>query len=99
MRRGQHRGHRQKRKRTVNTENLETIEAAAGDWLARRDSGEWSEADQRRLDEWLNASTLHRVTYLRLEHAWERAQRLQALRAGASTNEIPPPGSWVLSPF
>ena len=80
-------------------EHLNQIEEAAGDWLARRDSDEWSEAEQRRFDQWLNESALHRVAYLRLEHVWERTQRLKALRAGVTSKEVPPPGQWVLSPF
>lgn len=39
------------------------------------------------------------MAYLRIEHAWERAQRLKALRSGAPSYHVPPPGSWVLSPF
>jgi transmembrane sensor len=83
----------------VSTEGHRKIEATAGDWLAKRDSGEWTEADQRRFDAWLNASPLNRVAFLRVEHIWERAQRLQALGAGIPSNQVPRPGRWVLSPF
>lgn len=79
--------------------DISEIEEAAGDWLARRDSGRWTQADQESFDQWLKASTLHRVTYLRFEHAWEKALRLKALGAGVRADEIPPPGQWVLSPF
>ncbi|MBL8270215.1 FecR family protein [Steroidobacter sp.] len=74
-------------------------EEAAGDWLARRDSGSWTAADDVAFDEWLNASTLNNVTYLRIEHGWEEARRLKALGAGCATDVPPPPGQWVLSPF
>lgn len=83
----------------MSTESHKKIDEAAGNWLARRDSGEWTEADQRRFDQWLNESPLNRVAYLRIEHIWERAQRLQALGAGIPASEVPPPGRWVLSPF
>ncbi len=75
------------------------IEAIASDWLVRRESGDWSEAQQARLDQWLNESTLHRVAFLRLELAWEDAARLKALGAGVRSDGPPPPGHWNLSPF
>lgn len=77
----------------------ENIDTAAGDWFARRESGEWTAAEQASFQVWLEESPLHRVAYLRIEHAWERAQRLQALSSGAPSYRVPPPGSWVLSPF
>lgn len=56
------------------------IEAAAADWLtSQRDSGSWSETDQAALNAWLAQSSLHEVTFLRLEAAWVRADRLAAL--------------------
>ena len=75
------------------------IDEAAGDWLAKRDSGNWSDVDQRAFDAWLNVSTLHRVAYLRIERAWEEALRLTALGAGIQSGKPPPPGQWVRSPF
>ena len=62
--------------------NSKQIETTASEWLARRDSGNWSEADQSSLNDWLRASTAHRVAYLRLEAAWAEAGRLKALGAG-----------------
>lgn len=75
------------------------IDAEASDWLIRRDSGAWNSADQARLDEWLNSSTLNRVAFLRLELVWEDAARLKALGAGITGDQPPPPGRWNLSPF
>lgn len=75
------------------------IEAIASDWLVRRESGDWSEAEQACLDHWLNESTLHRVAFLRLELAWEDAARLKALGAGVRSEGPPPPGHWNVSPF
>lgn len=76
-----------------------SIEDVASQWLIRRDSGHWTDADQQRLDEWLAASTLHRVTFLRLEWTWSEAGRLKALAAGRVENLPPPRGRWNLGPF
>lgn len=60
--------------------STEAIEACAADWIARRDGGRWTDAQQLELEGWLNASTAHRVAYLRLEAAWLRSDRLAALQ-------------------
>jgi transmembrane sensor len=75
------------------------IEARAGEWLARRESGEWSAEDESRFQEWLNDSTANRVAYLRLEGAWERASRLQALKGHTPAGAVPSPEDWRLEPF
>jgi transmembrane sensor len=77
----------------------EPIDLEAGDWFARRQSGEWTPAEEIRYQAWLAASPLHRVAYLRIEHAWERAGRLQVLKAGSKSRDVPPPGQWHASPF
>lgn len=81
----------------MSADSHQRIDEAAGGWFARRESGEWTPADQERLDQWLEESPLHRVAWLRIEHAWERAERLKALRTVDGT--VPPPGDYVLSPF
>src|ERR1700722_12461061 len=83
----------------MGTQRTHKIDAVASDWLIRRESGAWSAADQARLDEWLNAATLNRVAFLRLELAWEDAARLKALGAGIAGDRPPPPGRWNLTPF
>lgn len=83
----------------MGTERTHEIDAAASEWLIRRDSGAWSAAEQARLEEWLEASTLNRVAFLRLELAWEDAARLKALGAGITGDKPPPPGHWNLTPF
>lgn len=60
------------------------IEARAAAWIAHRDGDDWSQALQRELDAWLDESTAHRVAYLRLHAAWQRCDRLRALRASDS---------------
>ena len=82
----------------MSTERHKQIDAAAGDWLAKRDSGDWADEDELRFNQWLSESTLHRVAYLRIEQVWERTARLQALRAGRLPGEIPPAGAWGQSP-
>jgi transmembrane sensor len=52
----------------------------AAEWLAREDRGLTS-AEQVELAAWLEQSTRHEVCYLRLQAAWERADRLAALNA------------------
>src|ERR1700723_3201402 len=83
----------------MGTERTHKIDAVASDWLIRRESGAWSADDQARLNSWLNASTLNRVAFLRLELAWEDAARLKALGAGVPGDRPPPPGRWNLTPF
>lgn len=72
------------------------IEQAAAEWLARRDADAWSARDRHALQAWLDASTRHRVAYLRLESAWREAGRLRALAAGRPEGIIPPRGQWGL---
>lgn len=68
------------------------IEHTAASWLARRDGERWNERDQRQLDAWLDASTAHRVAFVRLEAAWQQSGRLQALGAGWRGGGVPPRG-------
>ncbi|QPF73457.1 iron dicitrate transport regulator FecR [Roseateles sp. DAIF2] len=72
---------------------LTEIEARAADWIAERDRGEGqlSPARQAELDTWLGAATAHRVAFLRLDRAWQRADRLRALQGAAPAFKPPPP--------
>lgn len=80
-------------------ERTNEIEEAASDWLIRRESGQWTQTDQACFEQWLDASTLNRVAFLRLELAWEESARLKALGAGLPGNQPPSPGQWNLTPF
>lgn len=71
------------------------IEHVAARWLAQRDGDDWNEREQRRLDAWLDASTAHRVAFVRLDAAWQQSGRLQALGAGWRASGAPPRGHWV----
>jgi transmembrane sensor len=83
-------------------ESHSQIEDEVAGWLARRDSGRWSEDDEARLQQWLAVSTARRVAYLRLKSTWDTAGRLRALRSGMSSTSaggVPAPGEWRRSPF
>jgi transmembrane sensor len=67
------------------------IEREAAQWLAKRDSGEWGEAEELEFAQW--------IAVIRIETIWRKADRLQALGAGVPRGQIPAPGSWRLSPF
>jgi len=56
------------------------VRARAADWLQRRNFWTWSEDDERALETWLAESLSHRVAYWRLRSAWERSEKLTALR-------------------
>ena len=74
------------------------IEEAATRWFVRRESGTWTDAEQAQLDAWLDASTAHRIAFIRLHAAWEQAARMKALGAGVPPGVIPPRGSWRDAP-
>jgi transmembrane sensor len=68
----------------ANESRASDIQTRAADWVNQhRDSGEWSAQDQAELDAWLAESPEHIVAYWRLDAAWERTQRLAALRPAA----------------
>lgn len=69
-------------------ENREATEQAAGEFIARRDIGPWTEADAGALDHWLAQSPSHRVAYYRLNAAWTEAGRARALGAGRTDPEV-----------
>jgi transmembrane sensor len=75
------------------------IEDHAAALLARRDSGDWTDADQAHLEEWMAGSTARRVAVLRLEAGWENARRLRALGAGLPRGTLPLAGELQSSLF
>ncbi|MBC3916045.1 FecR domain-containing protein [Undibacterium sp. CY18W] len=56
------------------------IEEQAANWLARRDSGNWSDEQETAMQAWINEATAHRIAYLRLKSVWQRANRLSSLK-------------------
>jgi transmembrane sensor len=80
-------------------DSREYIEQQAADWLAKRDSGRWSSEDESALSAWLAASTANMVEFLRLEAAWDEANRLQAMGAGLEPGTVPSLETWRSAPF
>jgi transmembrane sensor len=80
-------------------ESHQEIEDQAAAFLARRDSGNWTQVDQAELEQWLTESTARRVGFLRLEAVWDEARRLRAFRAGLPPRAVPSPGEWRHTPF
>jgi transmembrane sensor len=59
----------------------ERIRECAARWaIARREHETWTESNQLELDNWLAQSPVHMVSYLRIQSAWDRADRLAAMR-------------------
>jgi len=75
------------------------LREAAAQWVARRESENWSKADEAELALWLNVSTAHRVAFMRAEVMWEAADRLQVLGAGLEREGVPTLQDWKASPF
>jgi transmembrane sensor len=76
------------------------IEETAAAWLARRDGGRWSPADDDALAAWLDQDVAHRVAFLRLESVWVRADRMAALHAPSwSVRPRVAPRRWVMAPL
>ena len=68
--------------------SAEETEMTAAAWLARQDR-DLTPVEAAELDQWLAASTLNRVAYLRLKAAWRRADRLSALKDPAASTDTP----------
>ncbi|HWU77834.1 MAG TPA: FecR domain-containing protein [Rhodanobacter sp.] len=75
------------------------IEHTAAAWLARRDTGVWSEQDQIKLDTWLDAATAHRIAFIRLDAAWQQTDRLKVLQAGQPYAAMPARGISISPEF
>jgi len=55
------------------------VRAAAAIWHDRLERDDWTAQNQAELDSWLEQSLAHRVAFLRVDAAWNRADRLGAL--------------------
>lgn len=71
----------------------------AAKWIARRASEDWSAGEQAELDRWLEASSANLVAFLRLEAAWNEADRLKVLGAGMEPGVVPGLAHFRASPF
>jgi len=57
------------------------INSRAADWvIAKREGQDWSPSQQAKLDAWLAEASANMIAYLRIDQAWARAGRLNALR-------------------
>jgi len=63
------------------------IQLRAAQWVVERSGSAWSEGDQQRLDAWLKQSTAHEVAFWRAKHAWEKADRVVALKTPLRNNQ------------
>ncbi len=63
-----------------NPGDAKSIKDVAASWLERRDRSDWSQTEQAELDAWLDQSMAHATAFWRLEGAWQRTERLSALR-------------------
>jgi transmembrane sensor len=71
--------------------NRAQAEAAAAEWIARRERDDWSAADAAELQTWIAASMDHRVAWLRLDAAWQETHRLKTLLSSAPAGSVPKP--------
>ena len=75
------------------------IEAAAAQWLMRREQTDWSAADEAQFQAWLNGSYACKAAYWRLERGWKMADRLGSLggTSDVRTRAKPPirPRRWL----
>jgi transmembrane sensor len=68
--------------------SADEIEQVASEWLAREDRGLTAE-ERTLMEHWLEESCLHKVSYLRLKAAWQRADRLGALKRPPAARRQP----------
>ena len=73
--------------------SADEIEQIASEWLAREDRGLTAE-EHVLMKRWLEESSLHKVSYLRLKAVWKRADRLGALKRPPSASRQASP-RWI----
>lgn len=75
----------------ADTLDAKEIQTRAADWLMERyESASWNEESAAALEAWLSQSLAHRVAYVRLETAWNRTNRLVAMRKPAADETAAP---------
>ncbi len=63
------------------TAEAAAIDRQAADWASeKRSPKDWSDTRQAELEAWIAQSLAHRVAFLRMDMAWQRAERIAALR-------------------
>ncbi|HZQ39448.1 MAG TPA: FecR domain-containing protein, partial [Rhizomicrobium sp.] len=68
--------------------DIDRIEEEASLWVIGEDRG-LSDEERERMALWLDASTAHRVAYLKMQDVWGRADRLAALRVPQPMRQTP----------
>lgn len=68
----------------LQTSRADTINAQAAAWLEKADFGEWTDLDERALEDWLVQSHAHRAAYWRLKAVWRESYRLSILKSSAA---------------
>lgn len=76
--------------------NLKNVRICAAEWLERREHAGWTDADAAELDAWLAADPAHAVAFWRVEVAWQRTERLAALRSPMRSVESPHRAIWLI---
>jgi transmembrane sensor len=66
------------------------IEREAIRWLQKRESEQWTPADDAELDRWLQASAGHSVSYIRLRSVWRRVEQLKHYAQGLPEGHVLP---------
>ena len=78
-------------------ESTQAIRLRAAEWMQRRQIWDWSAEDQAELDRWLAVSPSHHVAYMRVMAAWNRTERLTALRGAPLAEKTDAPRrNWSL---
>lgn len=63
------------------TPNAKVVQARAAEWVAERHyAAEWSADNQAALDAWFAEDLANEIAYWRLDAAWDRTNRLAAMR-------------------
>jgi len=65
------------------------IEICAADWISRQQFNTWNNTGRAELDAWLAESDNHAAAYWRLKAAWDRTNRLAALRGSEPMRSAP----------
>jgi transmembrane sensor len=68
--------------------DVDKIEDEASLWVVREDRG-LNDGEREGLALWLDASTAHRIAYLKMQDSWSRADRLAVLRAPVPMRQKP----------
>jgi len=72
------------------------VQEQAAAWLRHSLDTRWDEKDQAAFDGWMAASTAHKLAYWRLNAAWERSERLAALRPSSAPTTPRRQGFWPI---